>query len=172
MLTAKRAARLALLTALALLAFLLEGLFPPLIPALPYVKLGLSNVFVLLCLLARGPGEAAVLVAAKCLLGSLFSGVFSLAFSLPAGLLSLAVMTLLFRLLFPRCSACGLSMAGAAVHNLTQLGVYAVMAGSADIFALTPAVLLVSLPAGLLVGLIVFFCGKILLPRIWSEGRS
>ena len=160
---------MALMTALALLAFLVEGLFPPLIPALPYIKLGIANVFVLLALLAWGAGAASILVLAKCLLSALFSGGFSLVFSLPAGLISLAVMTLLMQILFPGCSVTGISMAGALTHNLTQLGVYALMSASADIFALTPAVMLVSLPAGILVGLLVWGIVKVLPVEIFGK---
>ena len=73
---AKKIAALALLTALGLIAFMLESLFPPLF--FPGAKMGLSNVFSLFALVVFGLPEALLVVTARTVLGSLFAGNVSL----------------------------------------------------------------------------------------------
>ena len=70
---ASRMSRLALLTALSLIAHYLESLMPPLMAGLP-VKLGLANVFSLVALLMWSPKEALLVTLLRCLMGPLLSG--------------------------------------------------------------------------------------------------
>ena len=92
---AAKIATAAVLSAAALAVYVVESLFPPLI--LPGAKMGLSNVFVLLALVCLGVGYAFAALAVKIAVGNLIVGNFStLMYSLPAGAISLAVMSLLF----------------------------------------------------------------------------
>ncbi|MBQ9276367.1 MAG: Gx transporter family protein, partial [Clostridia bacterium] len=52
--TAKRIALSGIFLALALIVGVLENLLPPIVPALPYAKLGLGNVVLLACFLRVG----------------------------------------------------------------------------------------------------------------------
>lgn len=76
-----------LMLALALIVSLLEGMLPPVVPALPYAKLGLGNVVLLACFVLVGVREGYVVLVLKCLLAAVFQGnVSSLVWSLPSAL--------------------------------------------------------------------------------------
>ena len=53
-LSTKRVALCGLFLALALIVSLIESFIPPIIPALPYAKIGLGNVVLLACFLLLG----------------------------------------------------------------------------------------------------------------------
>ena len=100
----------AVLTALALGLSTLENLFPvTLVIPLPGVKLGLANIVTVFALYQLGPLPALCILAARCLLGSLFAGNASaLLFSLLGGTLAMLVMLALSRL--PGLSVYGVSI--------------------------------------------------------------
>ena len=84
---ARRIARMALLTAIALTIFLVEAQLPPLAP-IPGVKLGLANIVTVWALFALGPLDALLILLARVILGSVFSGqLMALLYSLSGGLL-------------------------------------------------------------------------------------
>ena len=62
----------ALLSAFALISFVLEGLFPPLFR--PGARMGLSNVFILIAIYFLGAKYALAVLVIKTVLGSLFGG--------------------------------------------------------------------------------------------------
>lgn len=68
----KNVALVAVLTAAALISFIIESLFPSII--VPGAKLGVSNVFTLLTLILCGGMEATILVIIKSVLGCLIVG--------------------------------------------------------------------------------------------------
>ena len=119
--TTRQLALCAVLTALALGLSTLENLFPvTLVIPLPGVKLGLANIVTVFALYRLGPLPALCILAARCLLGSLFAGNASaLLFSLLGGTLAMLVMLALSRL--PGLSVYGVSIGGAAAHNLGQM---------------------------------------------------
>lgn len=98
--TTRQLALCAVLTALALGLSTLENLFPvTLVIPLPGVKLGLANIVTVFALYQLGPLPALCILAARCLLGSLFAGNASaLLFSLLGGTLAMLVMLALSRL--------------------------------------------------------------------------
>ena len=111
---------LGLFTALALIMAYLEALMPPVIPAIPGIKMGLPNVIVILLLYRRGPLSAATVSILRILLVALlFGNVTSMLYSLAGGILSLLVMILLQRLKL--LSAVGVSVAGGVSHNVGQI---------------------------------------------------
>ena len=107
----------AVLTALALGLSTLENLFPvTLVIPLPGVKLGLANIVTVFALYQLGPLPALCILAARCLLGSLFAGNASaLLFSLLGGTLAMLVMLALSRL--PGLSVYGVSIGGGPQHR-------------------------------------------------------
>ncbi len=140
------------------------------LPTLPGVKLGLANAAVL-WLFAEGHFKHGIAVnLVRVFLSSLlFSGVFSLAFSLSGALASAAVMFLLYKTkLF---SLVGLSVAGAAAHNLAQVGVFCLIYGSAGIVPYIAFLLAGGVVCGILCGIAARVlnarCGK-LLNKFWS----
>ncbi|MBP5212465.1 MAG: Gx transporter family protein, partial [Pyramidobacter sp.] len=81
--------RLALLTALSLLLFTVESALPPPVP-IPGVKLGLANVVTVWALYHCSVPQTALVLFARVLLASFFSGAASaLMFSLAGGILCL-----------------------------------------------------------------------------------
>ena len=94
----RRIALSGLFLALALIVSLVESLIPPVVPALPYAKLGLGNVVLLACFLLVGAGEGCVVLVLKCLFAALYSGNISmLVWSLPAAAGAYAAMAGLWR---------------------------------------------------------------------------
>lgn len=121
-LTTKKLALCAVLTALALGLSTLENLFPvSLVVPLPGIKLGLANIVTVFALYQLGAAPALGILVARCLLGSLFAGNASaLLFSLMGGVGAMLVMIALRRV--RGLSVYGVSIAGAAAHNIGQIG--------------------------------------------------
>ena len=92
----KKIALSSILVALALALSLAERFLPigALIPV-PGIRLGLANIVTMLALFYIGTLGAFIILVSRCLLASLFSGIFSLVFSLSGGVLALFVMLLL-----------------------------------------------------------------------------
>ena len=94
--TTYRIALVALLTAASLIVFVVENAFPPLI--LPGAKLGLANLFTLLALVILTPIDALFIFLIRAVLGNIITGNPSaLLYSIPAGLIALAVSAILVR---------------------------------------------------------------------------
>ena len=151
----KKLALSGLFLALALIVSLLENLIPPIVPALPYAKLGLGNVVLLACFLLVGVREGCAVLLLKCFFAALFSGNLSmLIWSLPSAACAYAVMVLLARTrLF---SVTGLSVAGGMVHNTVQILVSLAVVGKA-VAAYLPYMVLAGGVAGLATGVICHF---------------
>ncbi|MBO4323565.1 MAG: Gx transporter family protein [Clostridia bacterium] len=150
---AKKVGALAILTALGLIAFLLESLLPSFY--IPGAKAGISNVFSLLALVIFGPIEAAMVVAVRTVLGSIIAGNPStLLYSFTAGEVSIVFASVLFGFFAKRLSLVSVSVASAAMHNTVQLFVYRLLSGSAAIYAILPYLLLLGVIAGLIVGVV------------------
>ena len=127
--TTKNLALCAVLTALALGLSTLESLFPvSLVVPLPGVKLGLANIVTVFALYELGAAPALVILLARCGLGSLFAGNASaLLFSLLGGLTAMLVMIGLKRC--RRLSIYGVSIGGAAAHNVRQMAAVVITLG-------------------------------------------
>ncbi len=86
----------------------------------PGVKLGLANgIALMLVSLGDIKGAFSVNIVRIILSGLLFSSPFTLIYSLSGGILSLAVMTAFSKI--KQVGIYGISIMGAAVHNLAQL---------------------------------------------------
>jgi len=164
----KRITRLAAFTALALIMSLLESMLPPLIPMLPGAKMGLSNVVALTALIILGYTDALIIQLLRCVLGGIITGgLTGLMFSVPAGMISLAAMILLYRFLFPKVSLMGISFVGAVLHNIVQVGVACLYLGTSQLIAMLPYYVLAGIGAGLFVGIASYFVVKYLPKKIY-----
>ena len=150
--TTKKLALCAVLTALALGLSTLENLFPvSLFIPLPGVKLGLANIVTVFALYTLGAVPALAILVARCFLGSLFAGnLNALLFSLIGGLCSMLVMIGLSRL--PKLSLYGVSIGGAAAHNIGQIAAAIITLGNPMVVGYLPFLLGVSLFTGALTG--------------------
>ena len=149
----KRIALDAALTALALTLFVVELQIPPIIPAIPGIKLGLANVITLVAVFILRPGDAAAIQYTRIVVGCLVTGrVTAMAYSLAGGTLCLVVMLLLRRVLTDR-QAWAASVAGALAHNAGQLAVAAIALGTPQIAAVyVPVLALAGTAAGIFTG--------------------
>ena len=153
-LTTRQLTLCAVLTAMALALSYLENFFPlSLAIPVPGIKLGLANIVTVFALYALGPGQALMILFARCLLGSLFAGnVNALLFSLLGGFAAMAVMIGLSRM--RRLSVYGVSIGGAAAHNCGQVAAAVLTLGNTAPLYYLPVLLGVSLFTGALTGLI------------------
>ena len=144
----KQIARCALLVALALVLSYTERLIPlQMVIPLPGIKLGLANIVSLIALYLLGGRSALLILVLRCLLGSMFSGsVTSLLFSLTGGLLAMGVMAAAKKC--PFLSVYGVSILGAAAHNIGQILAAMALMHTVYIAAYLPYLLLVALFTG------------------------
>ena len=148
--TTRNIALCAVLAALALGLSTLEGLFPlSLIVPLPGVKLGLANIVTVFALYQLGAGAALAILLTRCL----FAGnVSAMLFSLLGGVTAMLVMIALRRC--RRLSVYGVSVGGAAAHNIGQMAAACITLGSTMVLGYLPFLLAVSLVTGTLTGFV------------------
>lgn len=151
----KRLTLCGLLTALAIVLSLVERLFPlDAIVPVPGVKLGLANVVTLFALTRLGVRDALAILLCRVTVSSLLLGSMTgFLFSLAGGLLSLSVMWALLRGEGRFCSLLGVSVAGAAAHNVGQILAAVFWMGTAAVVAYLPFLLVMAVPLGLVTGL-------------------
>lgn len=154
----RRVANFGLLLAVALVLYGVETFIP--VP-LPFLRLGLANVATLVALVMMGVGDALVLTVLRVTLASLIVGTFlgpGFALAMAGGLAAVLAMGVARRLAFPPLGVVGLSLIGAAAHNVAQLGVVAgAFTGAPAALRLLPAAILLAAVTGLLTGLIALF---------------
>ena len=151
----RRLATFSMFLSLGLILQAVEAMYMPAIP-IPGIKLGLANLVTLLMLFYFSPIEILAHTIARLLLASLILGSFlsvSFYFSAAGALLSLAVILTLHKALYPRISLVGLSLAGAAFHNVGQLTVAFLLVKTTAVYLQLPILLIASIPMGLIIGL-------------------
>ena len=154
-----------LLFALAMALSFIEGTL--VIPGLlPGMKLGLANIVVMYALFFMGARQALVLDVLKALFVFLVSGFTAGFLSLCGGLLSLAVMWVLYYLLPVRPTWFILSVCGALAHNVGQLlGAGVIISSSLSLYY-APVMLVL----GLVMGALTSVTLRALLPALGKMG--
>ncbi|MBC8526877.1 MAG: Gx transporter family protein [Candidatus Cloacimonetes bacterium] len=139
---------------IAVLFFILENFLPK---PLPFFRIGLANIFVLLIMIKIDLFSALIVSLSKIILGNLFSGLLFtpvILFSLLSSLVALLAMYLSTRSKIG-FSLIGISIIGALFHNITQLGVaYVLLIRNARIFTLFPIMVVLALITGIITGFI------------------
>lgn len=152
--TAKKIATLGILTALSLITFLIENLFPPIL--IPGAKLGLANAFSLVALVLYSPLEAFAVVGVRTLLGAIFAGnVSALMYSFTGGVVSMAVSSILLYSVHPRLSLVAVSVTAAVFHNFTQNAVFVLVSQTPLAFGYAPYLMLIGILSGAIIGVTV-----------------
>lgn len=166
----KYIAQYGLLVALALVLSYLESLVPAFF-AVPGMKLGLTNLVVMVALYQMGPKHAIILNFLRILLVSLtFGNAFSLLYAMAGGMLSGAVMILLKR--SGHFSLLGVSVAGGISHNIGQILMAMLLLGTWRVASYILVLWLSGIAAGAVIGVLT---GEVLrrLPKsIFSGGKS
>ena len=148
---ARKIAVLAILTALSLIAFIIENQFPPMF--IPCARMGLANVFSFAALIAYSPWEAFLIVALRTGLGAVFAGNPSaLLYSFTGGMVSMAVSAVLTYCAYPRVSVMAISICAAVTHNITQNIVFALITNTANMLFTLPYLVLLGIVSGAIVG--------------------
>ena len=155
-----RMTRIALLTALSLILFVLEGFLPLPLPV-PGAKLGLAAIVTLIALHLLPARDAALLLTLRILLASFFGGgVAPMLYSLAGGAASFAAMALLKK--YTQLSIVGISAAGGFLHNMAQLLVAAAVMQTTALFSYAPVLGFV----GILTGIGIGMSAQIILQKI------
>lgn len=152
----RRIAVCGLLTAVALVLSLVERMFPlSAVVPIPGIKLGLANVATLFALVRLGRRDAFAILLVRVILASVFMGsITSFLFALFGGLLALLTMALLLPGRDRWFSLIGISIAGAAAHNIGQIGAAMLVLRSVYVAAYLPLLLLSALVMGVTTGIV------------------
>lgn len=144
----KKLTTCAVLISLALALSYMERFIPlQMVIPLPGIKLGLANIVTLIAIYYLDLKSAYAIVFIRCLMGAIFGGgVSGLLFSLTGGLISLTVMLLAKKM--PCFSIFGVSVLGAATHNIGQILAAMLLMQSVYIGAYLPYLLIVALFTG------------------------
>lgn len=147
----KKLTRMALLTAVALIIFMVEAQIPPPVPV-PGVKLGLANIVTVYAMFALSPGQALAILICRVFLGSVFSGqMMTLFYSLGGGLLCWLAMCLLHRVL-TRKQIWVAGVLGAVVHNFGQIMVAIALTRTPGLMVYLPVLTLSGILTGAFTG--------------------
>ncbi len=160
----KKQLYLSLWISLAIILHIVEGLLPTFL-FFPGAKLGLTNVVTLFVLLVYGLQAGLEVLLLRILLSSLLAGSFltpGFWLSLTGGLISFLLMSYIYYYQANKFSIVGISILGAAGHNLGQVVMAYFLIGNWRLLIYLPYLLLLSLPTGLFVGLIVLQLQKYL----------
>lgn len=154
-------------SALLITVMLMLGYVESLVPTgVPGIKLGLSNSVLLLAIYWLGIPTAFLLMAVKVVLsGVLFSGVNAMMYAFAGGLLSMLVMSALYKA--KGFSIITIAMAGAVFHNVGQVGL-AMIILETDRLVYYMAVLML---AGLVTGFVTGTVTTLLMKRL-PEGMK
>ena len=141
----------AIITAFALVAFVIESAIPPITPIYG-IKLGVANIFTLFTLYTLGTKYAAAVLFIRITLGSLLTGqIMSFVYSLSGGLLSFILMILLKRF-FSSDNLWVLSILCAIAHNVGQLTTAVLVTLTPQIFYYLPVLIASAIAAGAVTG--------------------
>ena len=153
---------LGVLLALASVTFLLEALLPPPVPIVPYVKLGLSNIFILLAIAWFNCIEGFIIVLAKNIITAFVSGWFAFIFNIVGSLFAFFSMYILYKVCFPKISFLAISMVGAVLSNILRTATASLLLNAPALFLQLPFIVAVSIGGGLLVGSITALLVQVL----------
>lgn len=158
-----KVAYLGVFLALALICSYVESLIPFYF-GIPGVKLGLTNVVVVLMLYCVGTKEAfTVSVLRVVLAGFLFGNMFSILYSLAGGCLSFFAMWMLKRT--KKFGVLPISISGGIAHNIGQIIVAACIVENYNVFFYVPVLLI----AGIVTGFLIGVAAQELIKRIGSQ---
>jgi heptaprenyl diphosphate synthase len=150
---------LALFIAVASVLHVVESWIPLPLPV-PGVKLGLANVVSLAAIVLFGWREALYIAVLRVFLGSFFGGTMfgpTFIMSFCGAMASTAGMYYIYRNFTPAFSLAGVSVAGAVLHNMTQILVVSAIVSSSGLLWYIPYLLLFAVPTGLATGITVSF---------------
>lgn len=156
----KKTVTLGFLLAVAMILSYVESLIPFSI-GIPGIKLGLPNLIVLLLLYLYGSREALLVNMMRIVLsGFLFSGLYTIIYSLAGAICSFSVMLLLKKT--GKFSMIGISIGGGVFHNIGQILVAMFVVENYAVSFYLPYLML----AGMITGFLIGIAGSRLMPYL------
>lgn len=151
----KRIAYIGTLTSMALILSYFERMIPPLVP-IPGVKLGLSNIIVLMALYILTNKDAFIIMLTKVfLVGALFSGISGMFYGLLGGVLSFIFMALFKKSgLF---SEVGVSIIGGVMFNVGQNIAGVILISNILLLHYLPILMFFGIISGFIIGIITHY---------------
>lgn len=160
--TAKKLVFSALLAAMSLTLYIVEGMIPPIVP-IPGFRIGLAYFPVLFSLYLGGHWSAydtALILITRVLLSALISGsLTALLFSLSGGVLSFTAMTLTHRFIKEPWGAFPAGIFSAVMHNVGQITAASLVYTSA-VFAYLPFLAIAAVLTGAFIAAAVWLIFK------------
>ena len=155
----KKITSISLLSALAIIFGYIESLFPA-FAAIPGIKLGVSNIVILLALYKSDAKTGYLIMIIKVFATSiLFSGLNVLLYSLLGGIFSISAMIFFKNF---NLSIIGISIVGGIFHNIGQLLTAGIILKTTSVIYYLPILLI----SGLLFGFITGLVSKIIISRL------
>ena len=150
--TTRKIATYGMMIALALVMSYIEAQIPAFV-AVPGMKLGLTNIVVVVALYVMGNKSAMLVNIVRIILVSLlFGNTMSFAFSIAGGMLSTIIMIFLKKT--NRFSTIGVSAAGGITHNIGQILVAILFLHTVAIAWYLPILWISGIISGIIIGLI------------------
>ena len=163
----QRLTELSLLTAAALIVFIVELRFPDILP-IPGIKLGLANIFTVYGVYRFTGKEVFLMVTTRVILGAIFYSNFSaLLYSAAGAMLCLAGM-LLVKHIIPVKYLWLCSMIGAILHNTGQITVAILVMRSLAVLPFYP----ILITSGCIAGLFTGICAQLILKRNFHKEQE
>ncbi len=148
----RKVSYIGVLTALALILSYIESLIPFAF-GIPGMKLGLTNIIVVIALYELSPKDALLISFLRILLaGFMFGNAFSIIYSLAGGLLSFLVMWGMMRL--TKLSLISVSVCGGISHNLGQILIAMLLLSNYHLIYYFVLLSIAGFVTGLLIGII------------------
>lgn len=146
---------LAIMISISIVLSIVESMISVTLFIIPGVKLGLANIITLVVLYIYGGKEAFVVSILRIFIVSLiYSGLFTPTslMSLAGGLIAYLTMIAIKRI--PKLSIVSVSVMGALMHMVGQIGMAIVVLDTPTLIYYLPYMILISIPTGLLTGLV------------------
>lgn len=141
----------ALIISVAMILSYVESLIPAFVP-IPGIKLGLANIATVFALYKLDTKAAVIISVIRITLSALlFSGLFSIIYSISGAFLSLVAMHVLIK--SKKFSPVGVSVSGAVCHNLGQVITAALIMQTSKLMYYFAALLLSGIISGTVIGI-------------------
>ncbi len=148
----RRLVFLAIFLAVSIVLNLVERIALGGITGLPWVRLGLANIVVLITLYLYDTRDAFTVLLLRIVVVGFFTNVTAFLLSLSGGVLAFAMMLLFKRL--RTFSIVSVSVGGAFGHAVGQVGMAIFLLGTQEIVFLLPLFMTLSVPTGIFTGLV------------------
>ena len=146
----------AFFTAFAVTIYVVENFIPK---PLPFMKLGLANIVILILIFSGNAKTAFIISISKTIIGGFFSGTIlspTTLLSLSGSILSVIIMFIFWKSTIS-FSIIGISIIGAISHNFAQIFVVRlILIKKDDIFYLTPLLIIMGIITGIITGYLAY----------------